>query len=120
MKARWMGVFGVLAIGLGGVACLDVGGVDDALPPTVRFITPENNAVVSGIINVEVEAEDDTGILLVRFFRANQLAAETTTKPYTFGWNTTQTENGQVFLAAEVVDLVGNRAVAEISVTIQN
>lgn len=120
MKARLIGALGILALGMGGAGCLDVGGVEDRLPPTVRFVTPENNAVVSGQINVEIEAEDDTGILLVRFFRANQLAAETTTKPYTFGWNTTQTQNGQIFLAAEVVDLVGNRAVAEISVTVQN
>jgi hypothetical protein len=120
MKTRWTGVFGVLALGLSGAACLDVAGVEDRLPPTVRFITPENHAVVSGIVNVEIEATDDTGIVLVRFFRANQLAAETRTPPYTFGWNSAQTQNGQVYLAAEVVDRVGNRAVAEISVTVQN
>lgn len=120
MLARFVGAVTLAAAVLVGAGCLSVGGQDDSLPPTVRFITPENGATVSGAVEIEIEATDDTGILVVRFFRNNELAGETQISPYKFTWDTGGFLDGEYPLAAQAVDLVGNQAVAQITVTVAN
>lgn len=120
MLARIVGAVTLTAAVLVGAGCLSVEGPDDTEPPTVRFITPENGATVNGALEIEIEATDDTGILVVRLFRNNVLAAETQLKPYKFTWDTGGFLDGEYTLAAQSVDLVGNQAVSEITVTVAN
>lgn len=120
MLARFVGAVTLSAVTLIGAGCLSVGGQDDSQPPTVRFVTPENGATVSGAVLIEIEATDDTGILVVRLFRNNELAGETQVRPYRFTWNTTGFADGEYPLAAQAVDLVTNQAVAQITVTVAN
>ncbi|MFN2315207.1 MAG: Ig-like domain-containing protein [Gemmatimonadales bacterium] len=120
MLARLVGAVTLIAAVLVGAGCLSVDGQDDSQPPTVRFVSPENGATVSGTIEIEIEATDDTGILVVRLFRNNVLAAESQLRPYKFTWVTGGFVDGEYALAAQTVDLVGNQAVAEITVTVTN
>lgn len=120
MLARFVGAVTLTAAVLVGAGCLSVDSQDDAHPPTVRFITPENGATVSGTIQIEIEATDDTGILVVRLFRNNLFAAETQIPPYKFTWDTGGFVDGEYNLTAQSTDLVGNQAVAEITVTVAN
>lgn len=119
MKPR-LGVALAAALLLGGSACLGLDGQDDTEPPSVAFVTPNNGEVVSGEVQVEVLATDDTGIVLVRLFRANDLAAELTAPPYRVTWNTTLLANAEIQWTAQAIDLVGNMASATITVTVQN
>lgn len=120
MLARFVGAVTLTAAVLVGAGCLSVDGQDDSQPPTVRFVTPENGATVSGAVEIEIEATDDTGILVVRLFRNNVLAGETQLSPYKFIWDTGGFVDGEYNLAAQSIDLVGNQAVSEITVTVAN
>lgn len=120
MIARFMGAVSLIGAVLVAAGCLSVDTQDDALPPTVRFIAPENGATVSGSVEIDIEATDDTGIILVRLYRTNILAGQTQIQPYKFTWDTGGFVDGEYQLTAEAVDLVGNRAVSEITVTVQN
>lgn len=120
MLARFVGAVTCTAVILGGAGCLAVDSQDDSQPPTVRFVTPENGATVSGALEIEIEATDDTGILLVRLYRDNVLAAVTQLRPYKFTWDTGGFVDGEYTLAAQSVDLVGNQALVEITVTVAN
>lgn len=120
MLARFVGAVTLTAAVLVGAGCLSVDSQDDSQPPTVRFIAPENGATVSGTLQIEIEATDDTGILVVRFFRNNLFAAESQISPYKFTWDTGGFVDGEYLLTAQSTDLVGNQAVAEITVTVAN
>lgn len=120
MLARFVGALTLTAGVLVGAGCLSVDSQDDSQPPTVRFVTPENGATVSGAIEIEIEATDDTGILVVRLFRNNVFAAETQLSPYRFTWDTAGFTDGEYLLGAQSIDLVGNQALAEITVTVAN
>lgn len=120
MLARFTGAVTLTAAVLVGAGCLSVDGPDDSQPPTVRFVTPENGDTVSGAVEIDIEATDDTGILVVRLFRNNELAGEIQRSPYRFVWATAGFADGEYPLAAQAVDLVGNQAVAQITVTVAN
>lgn len=120
MLARLGGFMAVTVALLAGAACLSVEGQDDTSPPAVRFLAPENGATVSGSVAINIEATDDTGIILVRLYRNNVLVGQTQQIPYSFTWDTSGFTDGNYQLAAEAVDLVQNRAVAEITVTVAN
>ncbi len=120
MLARFVGAVTLTAAVLVGAGCLSVDSLDDSQPPTVRFVSPANGATVSGTLQIEIEATDDTGILVVRLFRNNVFAAETQLSPYRFTWDTGGFVDGEYILAAQSTDLVGNQAVAEITVTVAN
>lgn len=120
MLARFAGAVTLTTVVLVGAGCLSVDSQDDALPPTVRFISPENGATVSGTVEVEIGATDDTGIIVVRLFRNNVLAGETQVSPYKFTWDTGGFLDDDYALTAQAVDLVGNQAVAAITVTVAN
>ncbi|HUG26739.1 MAG TPA: Ig-like domain-containing protein [Gemmatimonadales bacterium] len=120
MLARFVGAVTLTAAVLVGAGCLSVDSQDDSQPPTVRFITPQNGATVSGVLEIEIEATDDTGIIVVRLFRNNVLAGATQLSPYKFTWDTGGFTNGEYVLGAQSVDLVGNQALAEITVTVAN
>lgn len=120
MRMRLGGFMLAGAALLVGGACLGVDVQDDSEPPTVRILTPENGATVSGQVPINIEALDDTGIILVRLYRNNVLITQTQNAPYNFIWDTGGFADGEYKLSAEAVDLVQNRAVAEVTVTLAN
>ncbi len=120
MLARFLGAVSLTVVALVGAGCLAVDSEDDSQPPTVRFVTPANGATVSGALEIEIEATDDTGILVVRLFRNNVFTAESQIRPYRFTWDTGGFVDGEYALTAQAIDRVGNQAVAEITVTVAN
>ncbi len=105
----------------------DSGPVDsgvDATAPTVSWISPANNATISGAAPVSVTAEDDVGVDSVSF-AVDDAVAKTVRAPGSDGtWaatvDTTGVDNGVHTLTATAADAAGNTVAASISVTVLN
>lgn len=84
--------------------------INDAVPPTVSVTMPTSGATVSGTIDVDADASDNTGIAGVQFLLdAALLGPEDTTAPYSVAWDTTTVANGTYSLSAVARDAGGNR-----------
>ncbi len=69
--------------------------------PTATITSPANGATVSGMINVTVDATDDTAVTEVRLFHASAgllgtASASTPSVTVTFGWNADNTATAYV------------------------
>ena len=94
--------------------------LNDLAGPVVVIVSPGANATVSGTITVEVQAADDTGVESVTLLIDGVIFGELVSAPYNFSWPTQHTSNGPHTLRAVAVDRVGNRAIAERTVTVDN
>ncbi|MDT7907188.1 MAG: Ig-like domain-containing protein [Candidatus Calescibacterium sp.] len=100
----------------------------DNTPPSGFFISPSNDSVVGGAVNVEVNASDNIGVSKVIFFAnaANICDAitgqcEITSSPYRIRWDSTSISYSVgVPITAAVFDLAGNTKTFGISVTVDN
>lgn len=91
----------------------------DNEPPTVTIISPLNNQVVSGNVNIVAEASDNTGVDRVEFYIDGLLEDAVDTPPYTYLWNTAQTNEGVHTIFARAFDTNNNSAVSNaIGVTV--
>ena len=69
--------------------------VSDSTPPTVNITGPPGGALVSGTVNVQATASDDTAVVGVQLkLDGTSLGAELTSPPYTLAWNTSSVVNG--------------------------
>ncbi|MFQ6099527.1 MAG: Ig-like domain-containing protein, partial [Armatimonadota bacterium] len=66
----------------------------DLIPPTVRVAYPTNGAVVSGRIEIGVEATDDNGVDSVVFYLDDKFLALTNQAPYKFALDTARLTDG--------------------------
>ena len=92
--------------------------VGDVTPPSVQFVQPVQGAEVEGIVEVEVNAQDDTGVVKVEFSVGGEPVGTDGEAPYEFQWDTTDLGPGTYTLKAVAQDAVGNEGEATISVTI--
>ncbi|MFH1532591.1 MAG: Ig-like domain-containing protein [Pseudomonadota bacterium] len=92
--------------------------VGDATPPSVQFVQPVQGAEVEGIVEVEVDAQDDTGVVKVELSVGGEPVGMDEEAPYEFQWDTTDLGPGTYTLKAVAQDAVGNEGEATISVTI--
>jgi hypothetical protein len=89
----------------------------DLGPPSVSITAPASGAIVSGMIDVTVEANDTmSGVDGVAFYVDNQLQATLTQPPFSFTLNTSGLTPGSHTLTAKTADKAGNQA--EVSITI--
>lgn len=93
---------------------------DDTTPPTVALSAPASGSMVSGTSKVSATASDNVGVAKVEFYVNSQLAATSTTSPYSFNWDTTKVPNGQQVLIVKAYDAAGNNSADSYSVTVQN
>lgn len=92
----------------------------DTTPPTVS-ITPLSATNVGGVIQVGVQASDNSGVAYVNLLVDGVSVGTDVTTPYFVNWNTNTTSNGSHTLSAEAYDAAGNRGVsATIPITVQN
>src|SRR3989339_2070694 len=89
-------------------------------PPQVALVVPNNNSVVSGIVAIEGTATDDNGIGKVCFYIDNVIKSTDTTAPYAYSLDTTEYANGTHTIKLIATDTIGQTAVAQITVTIDN
>ena len=87
--------------------------VSDSTPPTVSITGPPGGALVSGTVNVQAAASDNTAVAGVQLeLDGASLGAELTSPPYTLAWNTASVANGTHILSAIARDPAGNTATA--------
>jgi subtilisin family serine protease len=93
----------------------------DTASPTATITSPNNGAIVSGSITVNVSATDDVGVSQVALYRDGILSATDTAAPFSFSWSTAQSSNGGHTLQAIARDAAGNSASsALLSLTVNN
>jgi PKD repeat protein len=94
----------------------------DPNAPTVGITSPGAGATVSGSVGVAATADDDVGVVGVRFtLDGAALGSEDTTAPYQVTWNTTAAANGPHTLRAIARDGAGNETTsAAVAVTVAN
>jgi glucose/arabinose dehydrogenase len=98
-----------------------VSNAPDTQSPTVSITSPSAGNV-SGIINVNANANDNVGVAGVQFLLdGNNLGIEDIASPYSVSWNTTGATNGSHVLTARARDGAGNTTTSTaVNVTVNN
>ncbi|HEY7864988.1 MAG TPA: right-handed parallel beta-helix repeat-containing protein, partial [Psychromonas sp.] len=89
----------------------------DSVPPVIAFISPVDGAVISGIINLEVEASDDSGVASVQYqWDSQNIGDPVSEAPFNLIWDTAEIGDEFVTLTAIATDLAGNTTVSNFAV----
>jgi len=64
--------------------------------PTVEIINPKDNSSLFGNVLIEVEANDDKGVVKVEVLIDNQVNKTFVNPPYSYTWNTQNLEDGSL------------------------
>ncbi len=93
----------------------------DTIPPTINIFTPADGSTVSGLVTVDVNANDNVSVSQVTLSANGKLIGSDNTAPYQFSWNTTSVADGSVVLSAIATDAAGNQGTStNINVTVKN
>ena len=93
----------------------------DTEAPTVSIIEPLSGATLSGIVPVDIQASDNTGVTRAELWVNNTSVAVDTSAPFAFSWDSTGALNGEANLVVRAYDAAGNAASSNmISVTVNN
>ena len=91
----------------------------DTTGPTVTILAPSKGATVSGAVNFQVSATDESGIQVVYFYIDDAEVSLDSTSPYQYSWNTTAYSNGSHKLSAKALDGADNQGtVADTNYTV--
>ncbi len=96
------------------------GATKDTTPPTVSITSPKDNAVVSGVVTIKVDASDNSGIAKVEFYIGESKVGEDSSKPYEYSWDTKKMKDGTYVLTAKATDGAGNKNSKSIKVVVNN
>jgi len=100
-----------------------IGTTNDA-PPTASIINPVNGATVSGVVEVQIAADDDLQVAQVAIAVDDNTYQDVTGSfdgtYYRYTWDTTGTADGPHTLTARVRDSGGQEAEATATVTVAN
>jgi hypothetical protein len=89
--------------------------------PTATIFSPSSGSTVNGLITVEVNASDNTGVTEVGLYADNQLVGSDTSAPYQFSWDSTGVADGRVTLTSYAYDAAGNQGNSnDVAVTVDN
>ena len=88
----------------------------DTEPPTVAIVTPGHGSAVEGMVDIEVEANDNVGINRVEFLVNGLKVGVFEIAPYVCRWDTTGLAFGSHTLEAVAYDDAGNSGVSRIAV----
>ncbi len=94
----------------------------DLAPPRVAVMSPQDGAVVSGVVPIIIEASDNSGIEpMVNVSIDKSLRSVKNRAPYEYTWDTTNTPNGPHTIDISAEDDARNPASARtIRVTVRN
>ena len=100
------------------IAC---GGVDTE-PPVVSITAPANGSMVSGTVNISINATDNESVEHVELFIDDTLVATITAQPYTHSWITDSLPNNSMHdIFARAYDIEENEGASPlITVTVFN
>jgi len=89
----------------------------DSLAPIIEFKSPADGSVVSGIINLEVETRDDSGVASVQYqWDSRNISAPVSEAPFSLTWDTSEIGDGFYTLTAVATDLAGNTTTSNFAV----
>lgn len=92
------------------------GGLSDTTPPSVALVFPADGATLGGSVTLSAEADDDFGVVAVRFLLDGSPLGNGSVGsaggPWTLAWNTTAQPEGNYLLRAEAIDAAGNSALS--------
>ncbi|MEM2174763.1 MAG: Ig-like domain-containing protein [Candidatus Micrarchaeia archaeon] len=94
--------------------------ISDRIPPTVNIVYPKDREIISGNINLYVDAKDNEGISRVEIYINQKLWDTKTTPPFSFTWNTRNYVNGNYEITAKAIDKSGNSSTHKIGVKVDN
>jgi len=81
----------------------------DTTAPSVIIRSPSASSnVISGTVNISVDAFDDTGVTNVVLYVNGKIAGKDSTAPYDFSWDSTQVPDGDVQFIAQAYDAANN------------
>lgn len=92
----------------------------DRQSPFIGFEQPTPGATVSGVVRVQVNAYDRSGVYRVQLYHDETLVGTRRTPPYTFDWDSRYAPNGMNTLTAVVQDGAGNVGTASLQVLVDN
>lgn len=82
----------------------------DRTAPTVAITAPAASGTVSGVVAVNVAAQDDVGVVRTELRVNGSLVATDTSLPFAFSWDSTKVANGMATLVVTAYDAAGNAA----------
>jgi hypothetical protein len=89
-------------------------------PPQVRIARPVDGATVCGMVVVQAEASDDSGVVKVSFAVDGVELSSPTQPPYACNWNALTAANGWHTLRATAYDGAGASAQASVRANVEN
>ena len=95
---------------------------EDNIPPTGFILYPYAGQTLSGVVQIQVSASDNTGIAQVEFFIDGLLAVSDSQEPFNYDWDTAfSAEDEDHVISVTITDLGGNAVdLAPIAVTVNN
>lgn len=93
----------------------------DRQSPTIRIVTPLNNASVNGNLSVQVNATDNIGVAKVTIQLNGIVRGQSTASPFAVSINTQSLPDGTYVLRAIATDAAGNEGVSpNINIQVDN
>lgn len=100
---------------------LGAGDPGETVPPVVQFLTPANNATVSGNVTITASSSDNVAVTYVFYaVDGNPITGQLTTSPYTYVWDSKTVANGTHLLKATTHDPSGNNSTSTINIIVNN
>ncbi|MEN3013431.1 MAG: glycoside hydrolase family 48 protein [Endomicrobiia bacterium] len=98
---------------------------DNNTPPTVSIVNPLNNSNVSGVVNIEIQAQDQAPGYVERVVLSITNPSQSYTlqytflqPPYTYSWDTTSLSTGSYIIRAIAYDNMQEFSQAQINIRI--
>ena len=92
--------------------------VEDTSPPEVFILSPSATNTVSGTVNIDISAQDNIGIALVKCYVDDVLKGTTTADTLSCSWNTRKATVGLHTIRATAEDTAGLVSSTEIQVDV--
>ena len=92
----------------------------DTQSPSVSITSPGSGTDVSGLVPVDVSAQDNVGVVKVDLYASGRLVGSDVSAPYKFSWDSSTASNGDAAIVAYAYDAAGNQAQYQVTVTVGN
>lgn len=89
-------------------SCLGASSSSDTTKPTVAITSPASGSLVSGSVNVGVNADDNVGVVKVELYANGALKGTLANSPYNFTYTAPTSVDIEVVLVARAYDANGN------------
>ena len=92
--------------------------VEDSVPPEVFILSPSATTAVSGAVNIQISAQDNVAVALVKCYVDGVLKGTATADSLSCSWNTRKATTGLHTISAYAEDTAGLSASTEIQVEV--